>query len=287
VFPFEIEDFSAAGKQEPSPKDAEFLDQSTEETKQQLVQSGRYSLIDTAGADLAPAKGQGLRNCRGCEAAIANSLGADQALIGIVTKISMTEYVVTLRISDARTGEPVSNYSTDLRMGTADSWFRGVRSLMKNRVLASAEVEATAPQPIPIAVAEFDYRDTSGETRDQRAEHAARLEAFARMIRADLEKSGRFRIVPIACGEGPCAAGEADPEELLATARKAGARLLLFGGIQKMSTLIQYGKAIVIDLEADKSIFERLVSFRGDTDDAWRHAEQFLAREFLAQDLRL
>lgn len=137
VFPFELEDFSAAGKQEPNSSDATHLAQATEEAKQQLQQSGRYTLIDTAGADLGAAEGKGLRNCGGCEAPIAKNLGADQALIGIVTKISMMEYVVTLRVSDAQNGRIVSNFSTDLRMGASDSWFRGVRWLMKNRVLAS------------------------------------------------------------------------------------------------------------------------------------------------------
>ena len=64
-------------------------------------------------------------------------LGADQALIGVVTKISMTEYNVRIQVSDAQSGAVVSRFTTDLRMGTGDSWFRGVRSLMKNRMLAS------------------------------------------------------------------------------------------------------------------------------------------------------
>jgi Tol biopolymer transport system component len=142
-------------------------------------------------------------------------------------------------------------------------------------------------QPIPIAVADFDYADTSGEARDQRAEHAARLAAFADMIRADLERSGKYRVVPLACDRSPCTAGDSDPQELLAEARAAGAQLLLFGGIQKMSTLIQHGKTVVVDLEADRLVFERLLSFRGDTDEAWRHAGQFFIRDFLAQDFRL
>ncbi len=136
VFPFELEEFSAAAGQGSSPDESSFLAQSTDEAKQQLLQSGRYSLIDTAGADIAAAKGQGLRNCNGCEAPIALQLGADQALIGVVTKISMTEYVVQLQVRDARSGEVVSKYSTGLRMGANYSWSRGVRSLMKNEMLA-------------------------------------------------------------------------------------------------------------------------------------------------------
>jgi hypothetical protein len=137
VFAFELEDFTAAAEQGSSPVVTSSLTQSTEEAKQQLLQSGRYDLIDTAGADIGAAKGQGLRNCRGCEATIAMKLGADQALIGVVTKISMTEYVVTLRVSDAGSGKLASSFTTGLRMGASDSWFRGVRWLMKNRMLAA------------------------------------------------------------------------------------------------------------------------------------------------------
>lgn len=137
VFAFEIEDFSAAAAEGSSPDVTAALAQSTEEAKQQLLQSGRYSLIDTAGADIGAAKGQGLRNCGGCEAGIAMKLGAEQALIGVVTKLSMTEYVVQLQVSDARKSAVISKLSTDLRMGASDSWFRGVRWLMKNRLLAS------------------------------------------------------------------------------------------------------------------------------------------------------
>ena len=84
-----------------SPDVTIYLAQSTEEAKKQLAQSGRYTLIDTAGADIGAAKEHGLRNCGGCEAAIAKKLGAEQALIGVVTKISMTEYNVRIQVSDA------------------------------------------------------------------------------------------------------------------------------------------------------------------------------------------
>ena len=140
VFAFELEDFSPAGKQggtsQPVPSTEEALAQSTEEAKKQLLESGRYSLIDTAGADLGAAGQQGLRNCKGCEAALAMKLGADQALLGVVTKISMMEYVVKFQVTDARKGELVSSFTTGLRMGADYSWSRGVRWLMKNRMLA-------------------------------------------------------------------------------------------------------------------------------------------------------
>jgi hypothetical protein len=137
IFPFELEDFSAAAEHGTSPAVSSYLDQATEEAKRQLLDSRRYLPVDTTGADLSAAKGSGLRNCGGCEAAIALALGADQALIGVVTKISMTEYIVRLQLRDARTEKVISSLTTDLRMGTSDSWPRGVRWLVKNRMLAS------------------------------------------------------------------------------------------------------------------------------------------------------
>jgi hypothetical protein len=135
---------------------------------------------------------------------------------------------------------------------------------------------------IPIAVADFDYTDTSGEAGNQRAEHAARLEAFARMIRIDLADSGKYRVVALACAPPPCSAGRTQPAILLEDARRAGARLLLYGGIQKMSTLIQFAKSQVVDVDADKLVFDRLITFRGDSDEAWRRAEQFLVGELVS-----
>jgi hypothetical protein len=136
VFEFDLEDFSAAG-QTKTVSETSYLAQATDEAKQQLRASGRYTVIDAVHSDISAAKRQGLRNCAGCEAPIALSLGADEALIGVVTKISATEYTVRFRVSNAQNGELISTYSTDLRMGADYSWSRGVRWLMQNRMLAS------------------------------------------------------------------------------------------------------------------------------------------------------
>src|SRR4051794_8395584 len=63
VFPFELEDFSAALAQGSSPDMSIYLTQSTDEAKKQLAQSGRYAVVDIADADIGAAKENGLRNC--------------------------------------------------------------------------------------------------------------------------------------------------------------------------------------------------------------------------------
>ena len=75
VFEFELEDFSAAGQTKSVPETS-YLAQATDEAEQQLRASERYTVIDAVHSDISAAKGQGLRNCGGCEAPIALSLGA-------------------------------------------------------------------------------------------------------------------------------------------------------------------------------------------------------------------
>jgi hypothetical protein len=135
--------------------------------------------------------------------------------------------------------------------------------------------------PIVIAVADFDYTDTSGETIDQRAEHKARLDAFTGALRADLARDGRYRIVALSCPQSPCSAKEMVPDDLIDSARAAGAKRLLYGGIHKMSSLISNGRFQVVDLEDKRLAFDRLITFRGDTDEAWRRAERFVAQDII------
>ena len=87
------------------------------------------------------------------------------------------------------------------------------------------------------------------------------------------------------CEPDPCSITQTDPSQLLEAARRAGAKLLLFGGIHKMSTLVQWAKAQVVEVETDKLVFDRLLTFRGDDADAWRHAEGFLVKELTSQAL--
>ena len=149
-------------------------------------------------------------------------------------------------------------------------------------VLASSVAGA---DPIKLAIADFDYKDTSGETQDQAAAHAERLKNFTQLIDDELSASGKYQVVAITCPKRPCSAGAMDAQSLTDAARQAGARLLLYGGIHKMSTLVQFGKAQVADLESDQVVYDRTISFRGDDDNAWKRAGEFLAEDLAAKDL--
>jgi hypothetical protein len=80
-----------------------------------------------------------LHDCDGCEAKIAAGLNADRSMIGIVTRISRTDYAVTYKIRDAQSGALVDVEQTDLRAGANSAWSRGARWLIQRRLLEKAK----------------------------------------------------------------------------------------------------------------------------------------------------
>jgi hypothetical protein len=104
-------------------------------------------------------------------------------------------------------------------------------------------------------------------------------------LREDLAASETFRLVAVTCQPNPCSLHDLPPAEIFEQARQAGARFLVFGEIQKVSTLIQLGNFHVIDVHTSTAVIDRVLSFRGDSDEAWRRAEKFVAKE-LTHDIR-
>jgi len=136
IFDFEYEDFSAAASAGGATA-AELvqLDNTTGMVRQIFAKSGRYSVIDTATADAPAVKTRTLRDCNGCDAPLALGLGADQSLVGVVKRISRTEYTVRFQIRDAKTGAVLTDEDSGLRMGADYSWSRGARRLVLDRLL--------------------------------------------------------------------------------------------------------------------------------------------------------
>ena len=162
-----------------------------------------------------------------------------------------------------------------------------LRNICKVAMLSLAFLAAAARtgamEPVPIAVLDFDYSDNSGEPQDQTAAHRARLAEFASLIRAALAGSGAYRVVAATCPAAPCSAKNYAPDELFAMARKAGAKLMLFGALHKMSTLVQWGRVELVDVEENRLLDERHLSFRGDDDRAFRRAADFVAQKLVKQ----
>ena len=146
-------------------------------------------------------------------------------------------------------------------------------------LLGASVAFASEQVPIPIALVELEYKDTSGEPQDQTEIHKARIQMFMRNLKEDLNNSGHFKTVEINCGADPCSVEDTDPDELMAAAKKAGAKLMLYGGVHKVSTLIQFAKVQVADVDRDEAVMYKSMSFRGDDDRSWLRMQQFLVKQ--------
>jgi len=136
VFDFELEDVSAAASvPHDGAADGERMQQVTSEARRALAQSGRFSLVDVSQMDAAPLRDRVLRNCNGCENGIALQLGADQAMVGLIRRVTLTEYYVLIQISDARTGK-ILDRQTAAFSGGDDAWASGVRMVIRHGILA-------------------------------------------------------------------------------------------------------------------------------------------------------
>lgn len=141
---------------------------------------------------------------------------------------------------------------------------------------ARADISAPAAQTLGVTIEDFGYLDTSGEPIDQTAAHQKRLQAFMAALRRDVEADGRYRLIP------PSTDDRATPAERMQAAAQVRANVLIAGAVQKMSTLVQFANAVVIDTGTNRVLFERRYSFRGDNDEAWDRAETFVSRDVRA-----
>jgi hypothetical protein len=139
VFDFELEDATPAAAllgQTTSTEAA--MEKVSSEARRMLTESGRYILIDPNDADAQPARAKALRSCEGCEAGIALQNGADQALLGVVKRITQTDYYVVIQITDVHTGKVLDQQAANFA-GGPDGWASGVRMLLKHQVLAPTD----------------------------------------------------------------------------------------------------------------------------------------------------
>jgi len=135
VFPFELEDLSpSAALLGKTSNPAATMEKVSAAARQELAESGRYAVIDGSNVAAKPVTEKSLRNCDGCEAGIAAQLGAQQALIGVVSKVTQTDYYVIIRIRDAQTGKILAQEEANFA-GDEQGWASGVRMLIRHQVL--------------------------------------------------------------------------------------------------------------------------------------------------------
>ncbi|MQT15571.1 DUF3280 domain-containing protein [Segnochrobactrum spirostomi] len=135
VLPAELLDMSGAATRNPSPDLQHRLDLVTAELRKLLAQSGEVEVVDVTPAAARIADEGPVYKCNGCEDDIAKSLGADWVATLLVQKTSNLILSFRVKIDDARSGKLVRAGLADIRGDTDDGWVRGVRWIVKNRLL--------------------------------------------------------------------------------------------------------------------------------------------------------
>jgi hypothetical protein len=136
VFDFELEDATpAAALLGQTARNEVVMEKVSVDARQMLAKSGRYLLVDVSKAGAQAVREKSLRYCEGCEAGIALQAGAEQALTGVIERVTQTDYYVKIQITDAKTGKVLNQQSANFA-GGPDGWSSGVRMLLKHQVLA-------------------------------------------------------------------------------------------------------------------------------------------------------
>jgi hypothetical protein len=136
-----------------------------------------------------------------------------------------------------------------------------------------------------VAMFDFELIDTSleAETNRPRDDEQARLARLGDQLRRHLARSGRFTVVDIAP-----VAGLARASNLHACcgcdaslARQVGAELSITGTVQKVSNLILNMNVFVRDASTGQGLAAMSVDLRGNTDESWLRALDWLNRNRL------
>ena len=135
VFPFELDDTSLQGEMGgPKANESARLTLIDGELRDLLAKSGRYDPVPLSPEVTKKAADMTLRSCDGCEVPLARDLGAAVSVVGWVQKVSPLILNINLVIRDAKTGNALNGGSVDIRGDTDESWSRGVRYLLRDRM---------------------------------------------------------------------------------------------------------------------------------------------------------
>jgi Protein of unknown function (DUF2380) len=136
VFDFEMIDSSLQGEVNgPRTDEQERLMRVGDQVRKSLADSRKFAVIDIAPVNAA-AHASNLQACGGCDIRLAEELGADLAMTGVVQKVSNLILNINIFLRDVHTGKLVAAASTDMRGNTDESWTRATSYLVRNRLLA-------------------------------------------------------------------------------------------------------------------------------------------------------
>lgn len=136
IFPFEIivED-TLEGIPIAKPAEKKRLMLMTEEVVKLLSASGRYVITDNGSVAAEIDKQSPFFKCNGCEVDVAKKVDATLVLTGLVQKGSESAANISVAVRSVATGELVKTAGITVLENTDDGWIRGIRRLIKNRMI--------------------------------------------------------------------------------------------------------------------------------------------------------
>jgi hypothetical protein len=148
--------------------------------------------------------------------------------------------------------------------------------------LTLTSVHAAEPK---VAVFDFEFADTSleGATNGPRPDEQMSLAWLSNELRRRLTQSERAEVVNIAAVSARAhasnlqACGGCDA----ALGSELGAKYSITGWVQKVSNVILNVNIVVRDVETGRVVSGRSVDMRGNTDESWSRALDWLVRNYL------
>jgi Protein of unknown function (DUF2380) len=135
IFDFELIDTSLEGATNgPRPDETARLARLGDQLRALVKGSGKLEVVDIAPVRAA-AHQSNLQACGGCDADLAQKLGAELAITGTVQKVSNLILNINLYARVVATKQPLVAMSVDIRGNTDESWSRGLEYLVRTRFL--------------------------------------------------------------------------------------------------------------------------------------------------------
>jgi hypothetical protein len=137
IFPFELIDASIEGELAGTRADeTQRLALATRELRALMARDVGYEIVDLSELSAEIEKAAPLHRCGGCETDLARRAGAELAITGSVRKISNLILGLRIDVRDVASGAVVRAVQASIRGNTDESWIRGIRWLVANRLLA-------------------------------------------------------------------------------------------------------------------------------------------------------
>ena len=131
---------------------------------------------------------------------------------------------------------------------------------------------------------ELSDRSLEGELHGIRADESHRLRRLSTQLESALRASPLFDLVDGSDLKSRIKAARPFQNCVqceVAIAREAGARMAIYGVVEKISNLILDIRVVLIDTENDRVLFAERVGIRGNTDYSWQNGLRWLLQHRL------